>query len=93
MKADATGDVPIRRGALFLANIGGPIVAGVIAGNLQPVLTAAVLGMLFSFADNDGTYPRRLALLLIDATAMATAGVSAICPPKRLPFTGRSWWR
>lgn len=74
MKLDDIDSVAIRRGALFLANIGAPIIAGVVSGDLQPTMSAAVLGMLLSFADNDGTLPRRLRLLLIDAAVLTAAG-------------------
>lgn len=72
----AVGSVPFRRGALFLTAIGGPILVGFFTGDLRPALTAAVAGMLLSFADNDGALQRRWRLLAIDAAAMGVAGLA-----------------
>jgi hypothetical protein len=73
-RIDGTDRAPIRRGVLFLVNIGTPIIAGVASGDLRPTVTAAVLGMLLSFADNNGTLPRRLRLLVMDAAVIAALG-------------------
>jgi hypothetical protein len=56
----------VRRGALFLINIGAPLVVGVIFGQSQAALAATIVGMLFSFADNDGPLCSRLRLLILD---------------------------
>lgn len=75
----------LRRGALFLINIGIPITAGVVMRQVQPTLIAAVAGMVLSFADNDGPLSGRLRLLLFDVAAISMAGlishVSAGTPP------------
>ncbi len=86
MTLDGIDGAAIRRGALFLANIGVPVIVGVVTGNLQPTVTAAVLGMLLSFADNDGTLPRRLRLLLMAATAIAVAGCAGYLSGKMPAF-------
>jgi F0F1-type ATP synthase assembly protein I len=61
----------LRRGLLFLANIGVPLIVGAINGQSMPALAAVVIGMLFGFADNDGPLWKRLRLLLHDAAAIA----------------------
>jgi len=57
----------IRRGALFLINIGTPLLVGAIAGQSQAALAAVILGMAFGFADTDGPLSGRLRLLALDA--------------------------
>jgi hypothetical protein len=76
-----TGRLPIdaghvRRGALFLINIGAPLVVGVIFGQSQAALAATIVGMLFSFADNDGPLCSRLRLLMLDAGCLAAGGIA-----------------
>lgn len=61
----------LRRGLLFLINIGVPMIVGAINGQSTVALAAVVLGMLFGFADNDGPLWKRLRLLLHDAAAIA----------------------
>jgi uncharacterized membrane protein YccC len=65
----------VRRGALFLVNIGTPLLVGVIFGQSQAALAATVVGMLFGFADNDGPLSGRLRLLLLDAGCLAAGGI------------------
>jgi uncharacterized membrane protein YccC len=65
----------VRRGALFLINIGTPLLVGVIFGQSQAALAATVVGMLFGFADNDGPLSSRLRLLLLDAGCLAAGGI------------------
>ncbi len=69
------GPVPIRRGALFLVNVGVPVLVGVARGEPRAALLGAVVGMLLAFADNDGGLPGRLRLLTIDAAAIAIGGI------------------
>ena len=70
------GIAQFRRGFLFFVAIGTPVVVGIFTGMSQPVLLAAIGGMLLSFADNDGALPSRLRLLLLDAGLMAAGGVA-----------------
>lgn len=65
-----------RRGALFLANIGVPLVIGTVRGESQAALAAVIVGMLFGFADNDGPLSNRLRLLLMDAGCLAAGGMA-----------------
>lgn len=69
------GPVPVRRGILFLVNIGVPVLAGVATDESQMALLGAVVGMLLAFADNDGPLPGRLRLLVIDAAAISAGGL------------------
>ena len=55
----------IRRGALFLVNVGTPIIVGTVRDEPRAALLGAIVGMLLSFADNDGALPGRLRLLLL----------------------------
>jgi hypothetical protein len=66
----------IRRGALFLAGIGVPVLVGIIRGEPQAALLGAVVGMVLAFADNDGPILSRLRLLAFDALAIAAGGVA-----------------
>lgn len=66
----------IRRGALFLVNIGVPLLAGAITGQSHAALAAVILGMLFGFADSEGPLLSRLRLLALDAGCII-AGASA----------------
>jgi hypothetical protein len=67
------GQVP--RGALFLVNIGMPLLVGAARGESQAALAAVVVGMLFGSADNDGPLPGRLRLLVLDAGFIAAGGL------------------
>jgi hypothetical protein len=66
----------IRRGALFLVNIGIPVVVGVVRSEPQAALLGAVVGMLLAFADTEGGLASRLRLLALDAGAIAAGGVA-----------------
>jgi hypothetical protein len=65
----------VRRGAIFLANIGVPVIVGVLRHQPGGLLIGAVAGMLLGFADNDGQLLGRLRLLALNAGAMAGGGV------------------
>ncbi len=65
----------LRRGALFLVNIGVPVIVGVVRREPQAALLGAVVGMLLAFADNDKSLPGRLRLLTFDAGAIAAGGI------------------
>lgn len=65
----------VRRGALFLVNVGVPLLIGAISGQSQAALAAVIVGMLFAFADNDGPLLGRLRLLLLDAGCIAVGGL------------------
>jgi hypothetical protein len=65
----------VRRGALFLINIGTPLLVGAISGQSLAALAAVIVGMLFGFADNDGPLLSRLRLLVLDAGCIAAGGV------------------
>jgi hypothetical protein len=64
----------VRRGAIFLVNIGVPLLAGAATGQSQAALAAVIVGMLFGFADNDGPLLGRLRLLALDAGSIAVGG-------------------
>jgi hypothetical protein len=64
-----------RRAILFLINIGLPMPVGVLRGEPQVTIVGAVVGMLFTFADNDGALLSRLRLLPMDAGMLALGGV------------------
>lgn len=66
----------VRRGALFLVNIGVPLVLGAWRGESRAALAAVIVGMLFGFADNDGPLVSRLRLLLLDAGCLAAGGIA-----------------
>jgi uncharacterized membrane protein YccC len=70
------GPVQVRRGTLFLVNIGIPVLAGLLAGDPQWALAGAVLGMCLAFADNDGPLRSRLRLLVWDAAAIGLGGLA-----------------
>jgi hypothetical protein len=65
----------VRRGLLFLVNIGVPVVVGVARGEPFGAVLGAVMGMLLAFADTDGDLFGRLRLLVLDAAVIAAAGV------------------
>ncbi|MDR3420817.1 MAG: FUSC family protein [Xanthobacteraceae bacterium] len=69
-------DAPkIRRGAIFLVNIGVPLVVGVARGESQAALAAVVVGMLLGFADNSGPLISRLRFLILDAGCIVAGGL------------------
>ena len=66
----------VRRGALFLINIGVPVVVGVLRRQPEGALIGAVVGMLLAFADNDAELLLgRWRLLAVDAGAIAGGGI------------------
>jgi hypothetical protein len=66
----------LRRGALFLVNIGFPIVAGAAVGAWRIALVGGVAAIMLSFADDDGPLRSRLTILTTVAFGMA-AGAAA----------------
>ena len=64
-----------RRGALFLVNIGVPVIIGLLRHQPDAALLGAVVGMLLAFADNDRELPGRLRLLALDAVMIAGGGI------------------
>lgn len=75
MEGLAVDSVQVRRGALFLLNIGVPVVVGVVRAEADAALIGAVVGMLLAFADNDSGLFGRLRLLAVDAGAIAGGGI------------------
>jgi hypothetical protein len=75
MNGSSITSAHLRRGLLFLVNIGVPLVVGVWRGEPVAALLGAVVGMLFSFADNDGELLSRLRLLAIDAAVLGAGGL------------------
>src|SRR5262245_35755493 len=65
----------LRRGALFLVNIGVPIVTGVLLDAPRAALLGAVSGMLLSFSDNDGPLLGRLRLLFTVGGCLAVGAL------------------
>ena len=66
----------LRRGALFFAAIGVPVVFAVLRGDAQAAQLGAVLGLTLAFADNDKDLPHRLRLLIADGAGI-TFGAAA----------------
>ncbi len=75
MDAKSMDAAQVRRGMLFLVNIGVPVIVGVLRGEFEGALIGGVVGMMLAFADNDGELPGRLRLLAIDAGAIAGGGI------------------
>jgi hypothetical protein len=65
----------IRRAAIFLVNIGVPLVVSVARGESQAALAGVILGMLFGFADNSGALAGRLRLLALDSGCIVAGGL------------------
>jgi uncharacterized membrane protein YccC len=65
----------VRRGLLFLINIGVPLLLGVLRGEAQVALPAVVAGMAFGFADTGGPLRSRLRFLALDGVCIAAAAV------------------
>lgn len=74
MEPSSITSAHVRRGLLFLVNIGVPVVVGVARHEPFGALLGAVIGMILAFADNDGELLRRLRLLVVDAAVIAAAG-------------------
>ncbi len=66
----------LRRAALFLVNVGFPIVAAAVLGEWRIALVGGVAAIMLSFADDDGPLPSRLVFLVEVAFGMA-AGAAA----------------
>jgi hypothetical protein len=66
----------LRRGALFFAAIGLPVIVAGLRNEPQAAQLGAVLGLTLAFADNDKDLPRRLRLLLVDGMAIAVGAVA-----------------
>jgi hypothetical protein len=75
MNEDIIDSAQFRRGALFLVNIGIPVIVGLLRRQPDAALLGAVVGMLLAFADNDGELSGRLRLLTFDAVAIAGGGI------------------
>jgi len=75
MNGDIVDSAQVRLAALFLVNIGVPIIVGMLRHQPGVALIGAVAGMLLAFADNDGELFSRLRLLTINAGAMAGGGI------------------
>jgi hypothetical protein len=65
----------VRRGALFLINIGVPVIVGVVRKESDGALIGAMVGMMLAFADSDAELSGRLRLLAVDAGAIAGGGI------------------
>lgn len=74
-RRDIVGAAQVRRGALFLVNIGVPVIVGVLRHQPDGALMGAAVGMLLAFADNDGKLFSRLGLLALDAGMIAGGGI------------------
>jgi hypothetical protein len=66
----------LRRAALFLVNVGFPIVAAAVLGEWRIALVGGVAAIMLSFADDDGPLRSRLVFLVKVAFGMA-AGAAA----------------
>ena len=75
MNGDIVDSAQVRRGALFLVNIGVPVIVGVLRHQPDGALIGAVVGMLLAFSDNAGGLSGRLRLLALNAGAMVGCGV------------------
>jgi hypothetical protein len=75
MNGHSIDSAQIRRGALFLVNVGVPVVVGMVRGEPDAALLGAVVGMLLAFADNAKALSGRLRLLAFDAGAIAGGGI------------------
>jgi hypothetical protein len=53
MNGDFLDSAQVRRGALFLVNIGVPVVVGMLRDQPDGALIGAVVGVLLGFADNE----------------------------------------
>ena len=75
MNEPGVDSAQVRRGAIFLVNIGGPLIVGVLRHQLDGALIGATVGMLLAFADNDGGLLSRLRLLALAAGMIAGGGI------------------
>ncbi len=75
MNGSSITSAHVRRGVLFMVNIGVPLIVGVWRGEPVAALLGALVGMLLAFADNDGELLSRLRLLVVNAAVLAAGGV------------------
>ena len=75
MKGNVIDSAQVRRGVLFLVNIGVPVIVGVLRHQPDGALIGGVVGMLLAFADNEGELLSRLGLLTINAAMIAGGGI------------------
>ena len=75
MSGDIIDSAQVRRGALFLVNIGVPVIVGTVKHQPDGALIGAVIGMLLAFADNDRELIGRLRLLALNAVMIAGCGI------------------
>jgi hypothetical protein len=68
----------LRRGILFLVNIGGPILIGVIRGDDSGALIGGITGLLLSLADTEGSLGKRLRMGVIVACGIALGAFTGV---------------
>jgi len=68
----------LRRGMLFLLDIGVPFCVGVVLNQPAGALLGCVSGLLLSFADIEGPLGRRLIILYMVAGGMALGGGAGV---------------
>lgn len=71
---DLWRDFELRRGVLFLINIGLPILVGVLRGEMSAALIGGITGLLLSLADTEGPLGGRLRLTLMVAAGIVAGG-------------------
>lgn len=76
MKPIALDRFRIRRAVTFAADIGAPILAGTLLGTPRGALLGGIAGLLFSFADSEGSLPTRLWMLALAVLGFAVGGFS-----------------
>ena len=87
MSEDIVDSAQVRRGALFLVNIGVPVIVGTVRHQPDGALIGAVIGMLLAFSDNDGELLSRLRLLALNAVMIAGCGIAGyLCQNSPLTF-------
>jgi uncharacterized membrane protein YccC len=64
----------LRRGAMFLVNIGAPVVFAAATGHGATALLGGIAALTLSFADTDKGLPARLLILAGAAVSMALCG-------------------
>lgn len=63
-----------RRGALFVVNIGVPLLVGVLLGEASAALIGGITGLLLSLADTEGPLAGRLKLTVMVAAGIIVGG-------------------
>ena len=66
----------VRRGQMFLVNLGVPVVAAAAMGEPRLALLGGVAALVLSFADNERPLPGRLRFLLTSAGSMVLCGLA-----------------